>query len=227
MSNDHHESIINSCTNRVIVETNKTLKNTYLLLSSTLILSALTAALSIIKSIPAMNPFITLLVYMSLLFGIQAKRNSSVGIILTFSLTGFLGLTIGPILDFYLTTFSNGAELIMVSLGATGAFFLGLSVIAINPRQNFAKLGDFLGIGSLICLAAIVLNLFLKMPAIHLALSLIIAFISGGMILWQTNQIIRGGEKNYITATVTLYISILNIFLNILQFLAIFVGRRD
>ena len=79
----------------------------------------------------------------------------------------------------------------------------------------------------LVCLVAIIANLFLKMPAIHLALSLMISFISGGLILWQTNQIIHGGEKNYITATVTLYVSILNIFLTILQFLAMFAGRRD
>ena len=149
------------------------------------------------------------------------------GLVLTFVLTGFLGLTIAPILNFYLTTFNNGAELIMMSLGATGAIFLGLSVIAMNPNRDFTKLGSFLAVGSIVCLVAIIVNLFLQMPAIHLALSLMIAFISGGMILWQTNQIIHGGEKNYITATVTLYISILNLFLTILQFLAMFAGRRD
>lgn len=149
------------------------------------------------------------------------------GLVLTFALTGFLGLTIAPILSFYLTEFSNGAELIMMSLGATGAIFLGLSVIAMNPDRDFSKLGSFLAVGSIVCLVAIIVNLFLQIPAIHLALSLMIAFISGGMILWQTNQIIQGGEKNYITATVTLYISILNLFLTILQFLAMFAGRRD
>ena len=225
--NNHYDNIISQHTKRVIIETNKVLKNTYLLLSCTLIFSALAAAFSVAASVPAINPFMTLLIYMGLLFGIQTTRNSPMGILLTFSLTGFLGLTIGPILNFYLTAFSNGAELIMMSLGATGAIFLGLSVIAMNTTRNLTRLGSFLGVGSLVCLIAIVVNLFIQMPAVHLALSLIIAFISGGMILWQTNQIIQGGERNYITATVSLYVSILNIFLTILQFLAMFAGRRD
>ena len=227
MQNNHYGNIINQRTDRVIIETNKVLKNTYLLLSLTLMFSALTAAFSIAASVPAINPFMTLLVYFGLLFGVQATRNSPMGLVLTFALTGFLGLTIAPILDFYLTTFSNGAELIMMSLGATGAIFLGLSIVAMNPDRDSTKLGSFLGVGSIVCLVAIIVNLFLQMPAIHLALSLMIAFISGGMILWQTNQIIQGGERNYITATVTLYVSILNIFLTILQFLAMFAGRRD
>ena len=227
MNNNHYSNIINQRTERVIIETNKVLKNTYLLLSLTLMFSALTAAFSIATSVPAINPIMTLLVYMGLLFGVQATRNSPMGIVLTFALTGFLGLTIGPILNIYMTTFSNGTELIMMSLGATGAIFLGLSLIAMNPARDFTKLGSFLGVGSLVCLVAIIVNLFLQMPAIHLALSLMIAFISGGMILWQTNQIIQGGERNYITATVTLYVSILNLFLTSLQFLAIFTGRRD
>ena len=227
MRNKHYGNIINQRTERVIIETNRVLKNTYLLLSLTLLFSAITAGFAIATSIPAINPILTLVVYFGLLFGIQATKDSSMGLVLTFVLTGFLGLTIAPILNFYLTTFNNGAELIMMSLGATGAIFLGLSVIAMNPNRDFTKLGSFLAVGSIVCLVAIIVNLFLQMPAIHLALSLMIAFISGGMILWQTNQIIHGGEKNYITATVTLYISILNLFLTILQFLAMFAGRRD
>ena len=227
MRNNHYGNIINQRTERVIIETNRVLKNTYLLLSLTLLFSAITAGFAIATSIPAINPILTLIVYFGLLFGIQATKDSSMGLVLTFVLTGFLGLTIAPILNFYLTTFSNGAELIMMSLGATGAIFLGLSVIAMNPERNFNKLGSFLAVGSIVCLVAIIVNLFLQMPAIHLALSLMIAFISGGMILWQTNHIIQGGEKNYITATVTLYISILNLFLTILQFLAMFAGRRN
>ena len=227
MPNNHYGNIINQRTDSVIIETNKVLKNTYLLLSLTLMFSALTTAFSIAASVPAINPIMTLLIYFGLLFGVQKTRNSPMGLVLTFALTGFLGLTIAPLLNFYLTTFSNGAELIMMSLGATGAIFLGLSVIAMNPNRDFTKLGSFLGVGSIVCLVAIIVNLFLQLPAIHLALSLMIAFISGGMILWQTNQIIKGGETNYITATVTLYVSILNIFLTLLQFLAMFAGRRD
>ena len=227
MQNNHYGNIINQRTERMVLETNKVLKNTYLLLSLTLMFSAVTAAFSIAASVPAINPIFTLLAYFGLLFGIQATRNSAMGLVLTFTLTGFLGFSIAPLLNFYLTTFSNGAELIMLSLGATGAIFLGLSIVAMNPNRDFTKLGSFLGVGSIVCLIAIIVNLFLQLPAIHLALSLMIAFISGGMILWQTNQIIQGGERNYITTTVTLYVSILNIFLTLLQFLAMFAGRRD
>lgn len=227
MPNNYDYNIINQKTDSVIIETNKVLKNTYLLLSLTLIFSAITAFFSITESLPKINPIITLLIYLGLLFGIQKTQNSSIGIILTFVLTGFLGLTLGPILNFYLTTFSNGSELIMISLGATGAIFLGLSILAMNPTRDFTKLGNFLGVGSVVCLIAIIINLFLQIPTVYLALSLMIAFIAGGMIIWQTNQIIQGGQNNYVLATVTLYVSILNIFLTILQFLTMFAGRRD
>ncbi|MDA0910141.1 MAG: Bax inhibitor-1/YccA family protein [Proteobacteria bacterium] len=210
-----------------VIQTNKVLRNTYLLLSLTLLFSALTAGWSMMVSAPVINPIINLIVYFALLFGVQATRNSPMGLVLTFALTGFLGWTLGPILNHYITTFSNGSELIMMALGATGAIFLGLSAIALNPKRDFSRLGSFLGIGALIALVAIVVNLFLQMPALYLALSVIIAFISGGFILWQTNQIVRGGETNYIVATVTIYVSILNIFLTILQFLGMFSGNRN
>ena len=105
--------------------------------------------------------------------------------------------------------------------------FLGLSAIALNPSRDFSRMDSFLGVGALVALVTIVINLFLQMPALYLALSVIIAFISGGFIYWQTNQIVRGGETNYILATVTIYISILNIFMTILQFLGMFAGNRN
>lgn len=210
-----------------VIQSNKVLRNTYLLLSLTLIFSSLTAGWSMMVAAPVINPILTLVIYFGLLFGVQATRNSPMGLVLTFALTGFLGWTLGPILNHYITSFSNGSELIMMALGTTGAIFLGLSAIALNPKRDFSRLGSFLGIGALIALVAIVVNLFLQMPALYLALSVIIAFISGGFILWQTNQIVRGGETNYIVATVTIYVSILNIFLTILQFLGMFSGNRN
>lgn len=219
--------VIDQSSTSSVIQTNNVLRNTYLLLSLTLLFSALTAGWSMMVAAPLINPIMTLVVYFVLLFAIQATRNSPMGIVLTFALTGFLGWTLGPILNFYITTFSNGSELIMMSLGATGAIFLGLSAIALNPSRDFSRMGSFLGVGALVALVAIVINLFLQMPALYLALSVIIAFISGGFILWQTNQIVRGGETNYILATVTIYISILNIFMTILQFLGMFAGNRN
>ncbi|MFZ9035343.1 MAG: Bax inhibitor-1/YccA family protein [Francisellaceae bacterium] len=210
-----------------ILQSNKVLRNTYLLLSMTLLFSALTAAWSMSMGAPTVNPFLTLILYFALLFGIQATRNSPIGLVLTFALTGFLGWTLGPILNFYINSFSNGSELIMMALGATGVIFLGLTAISINPKRDFSRMGSFLAIGAIMSLIAIVVNLFLQLPALYLALSVIIALISGGFIMYQTNMIVRGGETNYILATVTIYISILNIFLTILQFLGMFGGNRN
>ncbi|MBK2124285.1 Bax inhibitor-1/YccA family protein [Fangia hongkongensis] len=225
--NRQNARVIDQRSKTSVIQSNKVLRNTYLLLSLTLLLSALTAGWSMMIGAPVISPILTLILYFALLFGIQATRNSPIGLVLTFVLTGFLGFTLGPILNFYITTFSNGSELIMMALGATGAIFLGLSAIALNPNRDFTRLGPILGVGALVALVAIVVNLFLQMPALYLALSVIVAFISAGFILWQTNQIVRGGETNYIMATVTIYISILNIFMTILQFLGMFAGNRN
>ena len=212
---------------RSIVQTNKVLKNTYLLLSLTLIFSAIVAAFSVASNAAPINPIITLVVYIGLIFGIQFQKNSPIGLVLTFALTGFLGYSLGPILNFYINSFSNGSEIIMMSLGTTGAIFLGLAAIGMNPNRDFSRVGYFCGIGALVCLAAIVINIFLQMPALYLALSVIIALISGGFILFQINAIVRGGETNYIVATVTLYVSIFNIFVTLLQFFGAIAGNRE
>ena len=206
---------------------NRVLRNTYIMLSMTLLFSAITAGISMSMNAPLMNPIVTLVVYFGLFFAVNATKNSPMGIVLTFALTGFLGFTIGPILNFYMTTFSNGSELIMMALGSTALIFFGLSAIALNPNRNFSKMGTFLGIGAIVALVAIVANLFLQIPALALAISVIVALISGALIMYQTNAIVRGGETNYIMATVTIYISILNIFLTILQFLGMFAGNRS
>ena len=209
------------------VAANKVLRNTYLMLSMTLLFSAITAGISMSINAPLLSPIITLIVYFGLFFAVNATKNSPMGIVLTFALTGFLGFTIGPILNFYMKTFSNGSELIMMALGSTALIFFGLSAIALNPNRNFSKMGTFLGIGAIVALVAIVANLFLQIPALALAISVIVALISGALIMYQTNAIVRGGETNYIMATVTIYISILNIFLTILQFLGMFAGNRN
>ena len=193
----------------------------------TLLFSAITAGISMSINTPLLSPIITLIFYFGLFFAVNATKNSPMGIVLTFALTGFLGFTIGPILNFYMTTFSNGSELIMMALGSTALIFFGLSAIALNPNRNFSKMGTFLGIGAIVALVAIVANLFLQIPALALAISVIVALISGALIMYQTNAIVRGGETNYIMATVTIYISILNIFLTILQFLGMFAGNRN
>ena len=149
------------------------------------------------------------------------------GIVFTFALTGFLGFVIGPILNFYITTFSNGSELILMALGSTALIFFGLSALALNPRRNFTRMGGFLSIGIIVTLVAIVANLFLQIPALALAISVILALISGALIMWQTNMIVKGGETNYIMATLALYLNIYNLFVHLLHILMALMGNRD
>jgi len=211
-----------------IISTNKVLKNTYMLLSLTILFSAVTAVVAMHTATAPMNPILLLVGYFALLFGVNACRNNGFGVVLTFALTGLLGYSIGPLLNFYVKTFSNGSELIFMALGSTGLIFLLLSALSLNPEKDFSSMGKTLFVGMLVVFIMSLLNVFIfKLPILQLALSLIFAGISGGIIMWQTNMIVRGGERNYITATVTLYVSLFNIFLTLLQLLGMFAGNRD
>jgi modulator of FtsH protease len=219
---------VNSTSKSVgIMQANAVLRNTYLLLSLTLLFSAFTAALSMVYSVGQLNPLLFILVYFGLFFAVAKTKNSGLGIVFTFALTGFLGWTLGPILNLYLTEFSNGAELIMMALGGTGTIFLILSALALNPKRNLANWGSFLFVGIIVAFVAVILNLFLQLTALQLAISCVFFFLSAGIIMWQTNMIVHGGETNYIMATVTLYVSIFNMFLILLQFLGMFGGNRN
>lgn len=207
-------------------QTNVVLRNTYMLLSLTLLFSAVMAGVSMATGAGFINVFLILLGYIGLPMLIQANRNSGLGIVFTFAYTGFVGWTLGPILNQYVNAFSNGAELIMMALGSTGLIFLGLSALAMNPNKDFTNWGSFLGIGALVAMVAMIANIFLHLPGLQLAVSLAFALISGGFIMLQTNAIVRGGETNYVLATVNLYASIVNIFLTLLQLLGMFGGNN-
>jgi modulator of FtsH protease len=208
--------------------TNKVLRNTYLLLSLTLLFSALTAWISIVENAGFVNIWLMLIVMIGFPFLLQAMRNSPFALVLTFAYTGFIGWYLGPILNLYIQNFSNGSELIMMALGATGAIFLVLSTLSLNTSKDYSGWGRFLTVGILIAFVASLLNIFFfKLPMLQLAVSVVFAFISGGFIMYQTNMIVRGGETNYITATVMLYISLINIFLTLLQILGMFGGNRN
>ncbi len=210
-----------------IIATNKVLRNTYFLLSLTLIFSAFTAFIAMSSNAMPMNPIMLLVGYFALLFGVNACRNNVFGIVLTFALTGLLGYSIGPLLNFYIKTFSNGSELILMALGSTGLIFLCLSAFALNPNRNLLSWGRCLFIGAMVIFITSLVNMFfLQLPALQVAISLVFACISGGIIMWQTNMIVHGGERNYITATVTLYVSLFNIFITLLQIFGMFGGDR-
>ncbi len=197
---------------------NKTLRNTYGLLSLTLLFSAFTAGLSMTMNLPHPGLIITLVGFYGLLFLTHKFKNSSAGILCVFALTGFMGLTLGPILSAYLNM-ANGASMIMSALGMTGLSFLGLSAYALVSKKDFSFLNGFLTVGFFVLLFAVIAGFFVQMPALQIFISAGFALFSGAVILLQTSQIVRGGETNYIVAAVTLYVSIYNMFLSILSLL--------
>lgn len=207
-----------------ILATNKVLKNTYLLLSLTLLFSAMTAGASMYLNLPPMGMIITMVGYFGLLFLTTKFSNSSLGLLFVFALTGFMGLTLGPILNMYIGAFSNGSELVMTALGGTGVIFIGLSGYALTTRKDFSFIGGFLMVGILVAFLAGIGAAVFSIPALSLAVSAMFILLMSGMILYQTSAIIHGGETNYILATITLYVSIYNLFLSLLQLLAAFSG---
>ncbi|MDP3904543.1 MAG: Bax inhibitor-1/YccA family protein [Methylococcaceae bacterium] len=207
-----------------ILATNKMLRNTYMLLSMTLLFSALTAGASMALNLPHPGMIITMVGYFGLLFLTTKFSNSAWGLLCVFALTGFMGLTLGPILNMYIENFSNGTELVMTALGGTGAIFLGLSAYALTTRKDFSFMGGFLMVGVLVAFLAGLGAMVFAIPALSLAVSAMFILLMSGMILYQTSDMIHGGETNYILATVSLYVSIYNLFLSLLQILGVFSG---
>ena len=203
-----------------VLSTNKVIRNTYTLLSMTLLFSALTAGIAVMTNMPFMNPIITLVGYFGLLFLTTRFRNSALGLLFVFALTGFMGLTLGPIIGAYLHL-PNGGQIVMTAMGGTGVIFLGLSGYALTTRKDFSFIGGFLMVGILVAFLASIASLFLAMPGLSLAVSAMFILLMSGLILYQTSEIIHGGETNYIMATVTLYIAIYNLFLSLLQLLGV------
>lgn len=198
--------------------TNKVLRNTYLLLSATLAFSAVTAGVSMALNLPHFG-LITLLVYFGLLYATHKTQNSAWGLVWVFALTGFLGLTLGPLLNHYLSAYANGGQLVLTALGTTAVTFLGLSAYAVRSERDFSFLGGFLTVG---IIGAFVLGLvayFFNMPTLALAVSGMFVIAMAGLILFQTSAIIRGEETNYIMATVTFYVSLYNLFTSLLHLL--------
>lgn len=208
-----------------VLSTNRVLRNTYLLLGLTFLFSAFTAYVSFATGARPMNPLLMIVGVYGLMFLTQATRNSIWGLVSTFAFTGFLGYTLGPILNYYMTGFSNGHQLIATALGGTGMIFFGLSGYALTTRKDFSFLGGFLFVGMMLVVLAMIAGIFFHTPALQLAISAAFILISSGLILFQTSEIIHGGETNYISATVGLYVSIYNLFVSLLNILGAFSGR--
>ena len=204
-----------------VLATNKVIRNTYTLLSMTLLFSALTAALSMALNLPHPGLLLTLGGYFGLLFATARFRNSSLGLAFVFALTGFMGYTLGPILNAYLAL-PNGGQIVMTAMGGTGVIFLGLSGYALTTRKDFSFMGGFLMVGILVAFLAGLGSVFFEMPGLSLAVSSMFVLLMAGLILYETSNIIHGGETNYIMATVTLYVSIFNLFTSLLHLLGVF-----
>ena len=197
---------------------NKVIRNTYLLLAMTLAFSALTAAAAMALNLPHPGLVLTLVGYFGLLFLTARFRDRALGLAFVFALTGFMGYTLGPILNAYLGL-PNGPQVVMTALGATGVVFLGLSGYALTSRRDFSFMGGFLMVGILVAFLAGLGAIFFQMPALSLAVSAMFVLLMSGLILYETSNIIHGGETNYVMATVTLYVSIFNLFTSLLHLL--------
>jgi len=208
-----------------ILATNKVVRNTYTLLSLTLLFSALTAGVSMAFDLPHPGLLLTLGGYFGLLFLTARFRNSSLGLGCVFALTGFMGYTLGPMLNSYLAL-PNGAQWVMTAMGGSGVIFLGLSAYALATRKNFNFMRGFLISGILVAFLTGLAALFFEMPGLSLAVSAIFVLLMAGLILYETSNIIHGGETNYIMATVTLYVAIFNLFTSLLHLLGFMNGEE-
>ncbi|MBK7490776.1 MAG: Bax inhibitor-1/YccA family protein [Nitrosomonas sp.] len=203
------------------IATNKVLRNTYLLLSMTLLFSGFTAALSMLMNTPPMTYLISVIGGMVIaMFVLPRFANSPAGIGIVFLITGMLGFGLGPVLSMY-ASLPNGGNIITLSLGGTGVIFMGLSAYALATKKDFSFLGGFLMVGFLLVLLAALANIFLQIPAMSLMISAVVIMIMSGFILYDTSRIIHGGETNYVLATIGLYMTIFNIFISLLQILGI------
>lgn len=208
-----------------VLAIHRVLRNTYLLLSLTLAFSALAAGLSIALKLPHPGILITLVGYFGLLFAISRMRNSGWGVIGVFALTGFMGYTLGPIISHYLGL-PNGGQTVMMAMGGTAAIFLGLSGYALTTKKDFSFLGGFLMVGILLAFLAGLAAIFFEIPALSLTVSAVFVLLMSGLILHETGNIIHGGETNYVMATVTLFVSIFNLFTSLLHLLGFMNGNE-
>lgn len=203
---------------------NSVLRNTYWLLSLTLLFSALTATIGVMTNASFMHPILMIVGMYGLMFLTQALSNSPWGLVSIFAFTGFMGYTLGPILHLYLHQYTNGGELIATSLGSTGLIFMSLSAYVLTTRKDFTFMGGFLFVAVMVAFLAGIGSLIFHMPLLNLMVSGAFALISSGFILFETSAIIQGGQRNYILATISLFVSFFNLFISLLRIFAAFAG---
>ncbi|PTY36577.1 BAX inhibitor protein [Saccharospirillum sp. MSK14-1] len=196
--------------------TNKVLRNTYALLSMTLVFSAVCALFAMSANLSPTASLIMMIAAIGIMFFVIPRTaNSGMGIVWTFVFTGLLGASLGPTLNYYLAM-SNGGAIVAQALGGTAIVTFGLSAYAVTTKKDFSFLGGFLMVGLIVALVAILANFFFTIPALSLAISAGVVLLMSLFILYDTSRIVNGGETNYIHATVSLYLNIYNLFVHLL-----------
>ncbi|MBE0620068.1 MAG: Bax inhibitor-1 family protein [Burkholderiales bacterium] len=217
-------------TQGIALQQQKVLRNTYMLLALTLIPTAIGAAigtnidLGFMRTSPMLSFVLILAVFYGWIYAIERNKESSVGVLLLLGFTLFLGILLGPLLHRTLG-FKNGTELVMMAAGGTAAVFFVMAGIASNTKRNFSGLTSFLAVGAVVLMLGVVASMFVQSPVLYLVILGAFVLFSSLMIMWQVNRIVQGGETNYVSATLTLYISIYNLFSALLQLLGL--GGRD
>lgn len=229
----HTGSTYSAGTSDIAVQQNKVLRNTYLLLAISLIPTVIGAAVgtnfinfSFMRASPMMSMLVMLAVFYGWIFAIEKNRDSVLGVGLLLGFTAFLGVMLAPLLQSILSL-RNGGQLVMMAAGGTAAVFFVLSGIASTTKRDFSFLSKFMLVGFVVIMLAVLANIFLQSPVLQLALCGAFIIFSSAIILWQINSIVRGGETNYVSATLTLYVSLYNIFTSLLQILGFVGGDRD
>lgn len=202
--------------NAIQSDASRVLRNTYALLSMTLLFSAAVAGVSVALKLPSPGIVITLVGYFGLLFLVYKQRNNIWALPAVFALTGFMGYTLGPMLSQTLAL-PGGGQIVTMALATTGITFLALSAYVLKTRRDFSFMGGFLFAGMIIALLAGLAAVFMQIPALGLVVSAMVALLSAGLILYETSRIVNGGETNYVLATVGLYVSIFNLFTSLMS----------
>jgi len=215
---DFNQSYSSSKSVQSVLETNKVLRSTYMLLGMTLLFSAVTAGISMAMQLPHFMGIVFSLAGLVTLFIVNKKADSAAGLPWIFVFTGLLGAALGPMLNYY-AAMPNGPMLIMQALGSTALVFFGLSAYAMTTKKDFSFLGGFLFVGLIVVVLVSLVNLFIGSSVVFMAMNAAIVFIMSGLILFDTSRIINGGETNYIRATVSLYLNVYNLFTSILHLL--------
>lgn len=204
-------------------EVRKVLRNTFMLLGMLLAFSTITAWYAMVNDLPRPNVWLILIGFYGLFFAINMTKNSGLGLVFAFALTGFMGYTLGPVLNAYVAAGAESA--ITLSLGMTAVTFVGLAGFVLVTKKDFSGLSGFLAAGGLVLIVAMIANIFFQIPALHMALSACIAVFASACILFEVSRIVNGGERNYVMAAVGLFVSIYNLFISLLSLIGM--GSSD